>query len=256
MQVSIPTSDLGDVSTPAPLNVRAFCTCDAFPGDFHEIVPGVCPDTYTESTDGRRVTLVAGDRPGTLRVGDPRQASGPGPDGSVTLVPIVMQQENAIDNDDAMGAARRACERRNLASGTITTWQKRWQQFAKVFRELPQDRETVLAYLDRFTTPKYRNSQRDALRALYRYAAEGGSPPPIPSRGPAGRGSRNSPSTHSRWRRWPRPTRCPCRIVSGRSGSCWSVTDGARSRCSASSRRTCGMPPMGSSGCGARSAPR
>ena len=173
MQVSIPTSDLGNVSTPAPLNVRAFCTCDAFPGDFHEIVPGVCPDTYTESTDGRRVTLVAGDQPGTLRVGDPRQASGPGPDGTVTLVPIVTQQENAIDIDDAMGAALQACERRNLASGTITTWRKRWQQFAKVFRELPQDRETVLAYLDRFTTPKYRNSQRDALRALYRYAAEG-----------------------------------------------------------------------------------
>ena len=105
MQVSIPTSDLGGVSTSAPLNVRAFCTCDAFPGDFHEIVPGVCPDTYTESTDGRRVTLVAGDQPGTLRVGDPRQASGPGPDGTVTLVPIVTHQENGSDIDDAMGAA-------------------------------------------------------------------------------------------------------------------------------------------------------
>ena len=32
MQVSIPASDLGGASTPAPLNVRAFCTCDAFPG--------------------------------------------------------------------------------------------------------------------------------------------------------------------------------------------------------------------------------
>ena len=49
-----------------------------------------------------------------------------------------------------------------------------WEQFAKVHPTLPQDRETVLTYLDRFTTPKYRNSQRDALRALYRYAAEGG----------------------------------------------------------------------------------
>ncbi len=137
-------------------------------------MPGVCPDTYTESTDGRRVTLVAGDQPGTLRVGDPRQATGPRPDGTVTLVPIVMHQEKAIDIDDAMGAAFRACERRNLSSGTITTWQKRWQQFAKVHPTLPQDREMVLAYLDRFSTPKYRNSQRDALRALYRYATEGG----------------------------------------------------------------------------------
>jgi len=87
----------------------------------------------------------------------------------------------AISTDDLVARAQVAHVRANLSQGTIDTRLKRWKQFAREFRVLPEAREELLSYLDRFNdSPRYRNAQLDSLRALYRVAVDDGLLPVSP----------------------------------------------------------------------------